>query len=43
MVWQADHNEPKEAQMPVEQMQKARVMKLKARAYKKLPIQLCIS
>lgn len=43
MVWQADHTEPKEAQMPVEQMQKARVIEFKARACKKLPIQLYIS
>lgn len=41
--WPGLDNESKVAQILVGQMQNARVIEIKARAHKKLPIQLCIS
>lgn len=42
MVWQADHNESKEAEMLVGQMRRTGVTEFKAEAHEKLPIQLYI-
>ena len=40
MVWQAGHNDSKEAEMLVGQMRRTGVMEFKAEAHEKLPIQL---
>lgn len=42
MVWQAGHNESKEAEMLVGQMRRTGVMEFKAEAREELPIQLYI-